>query len=364
MEKLRVGVVGAGAISDIYLQNMTSVFSNLEVVSICAAHLERAKKQAEKYHLRAYTFEEMLADPEVDLVVNLTPVGVHYELVKKALESGKHVYTEKTIADDPDKARELCALADEKGLYLGCAPDTFLGAALQTARDAIDKGLLGEIHSFAISSTRNNNLLLSALPFLRMPGTGILYDYAVYYVTALVSLLGPVEMAGGIIGHPYKTHTVMLPDKPDFGEEFDYPNESQVSAILKLKNGITGTLHMDADSLSDDEAYFTIYGTKGALKLTDPNWFGGTVYFTPVRMDWRNPESVALEPVSKYSENSRGLGVSDMADAILNKRRNRANKEMACHVLDVLDAILKCGEEGGFAKIPSECEIPEAFAVK
>ena len=137
--------------------------------------------------------EEMLDDPEIRMIVNLTPAHTHYSVIRAALEHGKHVYTEKTLTDDINKSAELVRLANEKGLYLGSAPDTFMGAALQTARFAIDSGMLGEIHSFAVSANRNNDILLSLFDFLRKPGGGIVCDYAVYYVTALVKPAG----AGG-----------------------------------------------------------------------------------------------------------------------------------------------------------------------
>ena len=352
MKKMKIGVVGAGAISDIYLKNMTEMFDNLEVVSICANHLEHAAAKAETYGIRAVTFEEMLADPEIEIIVNLTPVGAHYGIIKAALLAGKHVYTEKTLTDDPKTAEELCALADEMGLYLCSAPDTFLGAALSTARKAIRDGILGDIHSFAISATRNNDLLLSLFSFLRQPGCGILYDYAVYYVTALAALLGPVERVGGIIGRPYPTHVGIIPQKPEFGKTFESPNESQVSAVLKMKSGVTGTLHIDADSDMKDEAYFKIYGTKGVLTLSDPNRFGGDIVFLPISLDPRN-ESVpeVLTPVNPYSENSRGIGPSEMAESIMIGRPARTDKSLALHVLKVLNGILVGGEEGKFVDI-------------
>ena len=160
-EKICVGVVGAGAISDIYLKNMITRFDNLSVKSICAAHLESAQKKAKEYGIQAVTMEEMLDDPEIRMIVNLTPAHIHYSVIRAALEHGKHVYTEKTLTDDINKSAELVRLANEKGLYLGSAPDTFMGAALQTARSAIDSGMLGEIHSFAVSANRNNDILLS-----------------------------------------------------------------------------------------------------------------------------------------------------------------------------------------------------------
>ena len=141
-KKVCTGVVGAGAISDIYLKNMIHRFDNLSVKSICAGHIENAQKKAREYGVQAVTMEEMLDDPEIRLIVNLTPAHVHYSVIRAALEHGKHVYTEKTLTDDLEKSAELVELAREKGLYLGSAPDTFLGAALQTARAAIDSVLL------------------------------------------------------------------------------------------------------------------------------------------------------------------------------------------------------------------------------
>ncbi|MBQ2627785.1 MAG: Gfo/Idh/MocA family oxidoreductase [Eubacterium sp.] len=363
-QKMRVGVIGAGAISDIYLENMINKFDQLEVKCVAANHIESAQKKAEKYGIKACTTQELLDDPEIDLAVVLTPVGAHYGLIKQALLAGKHVYTEKTIADDVDKAKELVALAKEKGLYLGSAPDTFLGSALQTAAKAINDGLIGDIHSFVISANRNNDLLLSIFSFLRQPGAGIVCDYGVYYMTALVSLLGPVSKVGGIIGKPYPTHVNVFPMSPEFGQVMDTPNESQVAAVVQLENGITGTFHIDADCNARDEAYFAIYGTKGILYLTDANGFGGTVRFLPNALDPRVPTPpVELWSWTPYSENSRGVGPADLAEAAFEGRPCRASKEMAAHVLEALAGILKGGESGQFVDIESTCEKPAPLPV-
>ena len=162
---MNVGVIGAGAISDTYLENMLHLFDGLNVRSVCAGHLENARKKAEKYGIRACTAKEMMSDPEIGMVVVLTPVGSHYSLIKDALEAGKHVYTEKTITETTDQAAQLLRLTDESGLYLGCAPDTFLGTAHQTARRAVDDGLIGEVNSFSIAINRNNDLLTLLFPF-------------------------------------------------------------------------------------------------------------------------------------------------------------------------------------------------------
>lgn len=358
-ESLGVGVIGAGAISGIYLDNMTKRFPQLNVLAVAANHVEHAREKAEAYGLEACTVEALLADPRIELVVVLTPVGAHYALIKRALLAGKHVYTEKTMTDDPARARELAALAEERGLYLGAAPDTFLGAAWQTARAAIDSGAIGAVRSFAISANRDNRLLLSLFPFLRQPGAGVLYDYGVYYLTALVSLLGPVARVGGIAERPCPDHRNMVPASPEFGQRIDAPNESRVSAVVQLRSGVSGTVHIDADSTMTDQAFFAVYGSEGILYLTDPNQFGGTVRLLPNATDWDHPaQPVELWNCAAYGDNVRGVGPAEMADAILAGRSNRASKEMAYHVLEVLSAILAGGEKGAFADIASACDRP------
>ena len=352
VRKMRVGVIGTGAISDIYLQNMINRFEQLEVVSVAAKHRENARKKAVQYGLEDCTVEEMLADPRIEMVVILTPVGTHYNLIKAALLAGKHVYTEKTITDDLAKAEELLVLAEEKQLYLGSAPDTFLGAAWQTAKKVIDEGRLGEIHSFAITANRNNDVLQARFKFLREPKAGVLLDYAVYYMTALVSLLGPVEKVAGFVSTPYPTRTVILPDSPEYGHTISTPNESEVSAILRLKNGISGTFHIDTESNTYNESAFVIYGARGILYLPNSNEFGGSVKFAPDTMDWDKP--AVMEDIPRefpYADNSRGIGPAEMAEAIWEKRKNRASKEMAYHVLEVLTAIQKSSENEVFCDI-------------
>ena len=364
-EKMRVGVIGAGAISDIYLQNMTKVFTNLEVVGVAAKHIENAQKKADQYGLKTYTVDTMLADDSIEMVVILTPVDTHYGLIKQALLAGKHVYTEKTITDSPEKAEELLQIAEEKGLHLGAAPDTFFGAPWQTARRIIDSGMIGDIHSFVISATRNNDVLLSILPFLRLPGAGILNDYGVYYVTALVSLLGPVKQVCGLVRTPYPTHINLYPFAPDYNQVIDTPNESQASAILQLESGITGTLHIDADSNMADMSYFAIYGKKGILYLTVAEQFGGEVKcLLDPRIPTVPPQPATLWQYTTHSDNSRGIGPSDMAAAIREGRPNRASKEMANHVLEVLTAIMSSSNTGSFQTIHSTCSRPEALPLK
>lgn len=361
-KKMRVGVVGCGAISDIYLTNMIHNFENLEVAACCADHLEHAKKKAEQYGIKGCTYEEILADPSIEMVVILTPAPTHEGLIRQALEAGKHVYTEKTMTLAPETAAKLIELAEEKHLYLGSAPDTFLGSALQTARKAIDDGLIGEVTSFEACANRDLDLLASIFRFLRMPGGGICYDFGVYYLTAIVSLFGPVDRVVSSVRNLAAKRVNIIPGSPEYGQEFDYTNESQVFTILEMKNGVTGTFCVNGDSVINDQAVFTIYGKKGILKLVDPNNFGGDVVYIPGVKDWTQqtvPE--VLHYGFDYSENSRGLGPSEMAEAIAEGRPNRASAKMAYHVLDTIDQIMKSAETGAFEKVPSTCERPEAM---
>ncbi len=359
---VHVGVVGAGAISDIYLKNMTERFSILQVDAICSRNRVHAEEKAKKYGIRACTYEEMLAEEEIEMIVNLTPVPAHYEIIRRALEAGKHVYTEKVVTEDPAQAKELVRLAEAKGLYLGAAPDTFLGSALQTARKALDEGRIGTVTSCVAAANRNNDILLSLFSFLRMPGGGIAMDYGVYYLTALVSLLGPVRQAAALVKAPFPTHVNILPQSPEFGQVMDTPNESQVSAILEFESGITGTLQLNADSLMQDQAYIAIYGTKGILYLPDPNQFGSSVKLLTCP-DMRNLRMEELPCDHAFSDNARGLGPAEMAWALREGRPNRASGELSCHVLEVLSALLESGEKGSFVTIESSCSRPEPLPV-
>ena len=358
-----IGVVGAGIISDIYLKNMTGKFENLRVRAVSARHLEKAQEKAERYGLKACSVDAMMADPEIEMIVNLTPVGSHKEITRMALEAGKHVYTEKTITDSFDSARALCQLADRKGLFLGSAPDTFLGSSLQAARRAVDQGILGEITGFSATVNRNNDVLLSIFPIGRFPGAGICMDFGVYYITALVSLLGPVSETAAFVRAPYMKHKNIIPDSPEYGQWFDSPNESEVSAILRMKNGITGCIHLNADSNLKEQANFVILGTKGMLYLTDPNKFGGTVRFLPNIMDFNAPDVFELlPPGNRYSDNERGLGPSEMAEAILHRNPGfRTSKELGLHVLEVLQGMLQSGSDGLFHSMTTVCSVPPAF---
>jgi len=216
------------------------------------------------------------------------------------------------------------------------------------------------VNSFAIASNRDNRLLTSFFRFLNLPKGGAGYDYAVYYLTALVSLLGPVSQAAAVVRTPYPTHIDLNPAFDTFGKPIPTPNESQLMAVLRLKSGAAGTVHFNHDSAMDDQAFFALYGTEGILTLPDPNGFGGPVRFLPAGKSFEDhPAPRVLDGPFDYADNSRGLGPADMARAILENRPHRASAEIACHVLETVDAIMQSSQTQTFTDIHSTCTRPE-----
>lgn len=365
MKKTKVAVIGSGRISEEYLRNMTSFFTNLEVVACSSASMESARKRAAQFGIEARTNEEIFTDPEIEMVVVLVPAPAHAPLIEQALKAGKHVYTEKTMTVALSDAKYLLELADEKGLYLGSAPDTFLGAAWQTARKALDDGLIGDVISFSMNINRNLDLMASWFEFIRLPGGGFAYDYGVYYLTALVALLGPVDSLFSVVKNKAVERINCFPLSPDFGKPYIYENESQIYALVNMENGITGTISMDGDSAIQDLAYFYIYGSKGVLKLTCANDFGGDVVLIPSGF----PKGLApeaepprvLENTSPLTDGNRGIGPAEMADAIAAGRPNRASKEMAYHVLDIISQMMKSSDCKQLVKVDSTCDRPAAL---
>lgn len=357
-KKWKVGVIGSGRISEEYLRNMTSLFTNLEVVACSASHLENAQKRAAQFGIEARTNEDIFADPAIDMVVVLVPAPAHAALIEQALKAGKHVYTEKTMTTALKDARHLLELAAKKRLYLGSAPDTFLGAAYQTARKAIDDGLIGDPISFSMNINRNLDFMASLFDFLRLPGGGFAYDYGVYYLTALVALLGPVDNLFSVVKNKAPVRTNCVPGHPDFGKAYNYENESQIYALVNLENGITGTVSMDGDSALQDLAYFYIYGSKGVLKLTCANDFGGDVVLIPSSFDPEESKPQVLPNCSPFTQNNRGIGPAEMADAFFQGIPNRASGEMAYHVLDIIETLMRSSDAGKPLQVESTCSRP------
>lgn len=364
MKPVKTAVVGVGAISDIYFENMIKRFEILDVVACCARRIENAQRKASQYRIEARTYEDILTDSSIEMIVNLTPPDAHYEIIRRGLEAGKHVFTEKIMTLHLNEARELCQLADQKGLYLGSSPDTFLGAANQTAKKAVEDGLIGEVTSFAITANRDSTILASYFTGIEKPGGGVGFNYSVYYLTSLFSILGPAKYAAGIMVIPTKPRTNIIPTDPRFGQPIVFETETQMYGFLELASGIAGTLHLDGESVIHDEGYTTIYGTKGILRLPCPNFFGGKVEFLNPSKDYRSASTVEVLPlVFPYPDDTRGVGPAEMAQAIREGRPNRASKELAFHVEEVIDAFYRSSADGCKKEISSTFDVPTLMPV-
>ncbi len=349
---MKIGFVGCGNISGIYLKNITSTFRNLEVAGVCDLIREKAENQAKAYGVTKIYQDmyELFADPEVDVVLNITRPNDHYGVSKAALLAGKHVYSEKPLATDLEQAKELVELAKEKGLYLGGAPDTFMGAGIQTARKLIDDGEIGKIvGARAHMLGRGPEGWHPDPEFFYKYGGGPMLDMGPYYVTTLVNLLGEAEsvMAYGRISFPQR----MIGSQPHYGEMIDVEVDTFTTGAIKFASGAVASLTVSFDTFTDSGTEIEIYGEKGAIRVPDPNCFTGDVL---LKKEWQPYEKVELVP--GFTENSRSLGLSEMVDAIEQGRLHRANYMQQLHVLEIMLSFQKSSRTNAPIAIESKYE--------
>ena len=349
-----VGVVGCGNISGIYLE-AGKKWDILNIVACADIDLPRAQAQAAKYGIpKACGVEELLSDPGIDIVVNLTVPQAHAEVALAALAAGKSVYNEKPLALDRDQAKRMLDLAREKGLRVGCAPDTFLGGGLQTCRKLIEDGVIGEpIGATAFMMSHGPEGWHPNPDFFYQPGAGPMFDMGPYYLTALTTLLGPVRRVTGSTRVSFPER--VIGSEPLRGQVIKVNTPTHVIGVLDFAAGAIGTIVTSFDVWSSEVPRLEIYGSKGTLSLPDPNTFGG-----PVRVRKAGEQSWAEAPIAHgYTQNSRGLGVADMADAIRTGRAHRANGELAYHVLDLMHTIHDASREGRHIDMTSSCQRPD-----
>jgi predicted dehydrogenase len=349
---LRVGVIGVGNISAQYFTHIPKL-PNLQLVAVADVNEERAREVAAEQGVRALSVDELLADPDVDAVLNLTIPQAHAAIGIRALESGKHVYGEKPLALTPEEAEPLLALAAEKGLRVGSAPDTVLGTGIQTARQALDAGLIGQPIAAAIHwSAPGHELWHPAPAFYYQKGGGPLFDMGPYYLTSIVTLFGPIARVSGVATTSQRQRTVAT--GPLAGTAIPVDVATHVSALLEHENGLTTTITVSFDVWKSRAPLFEVFGTDGTMAVPDPNRFDGDVEIaTATTREW---ESI---PVSAgWADSGRGFGLADMARAIETDRPHRASGELAFHVLDVMDAILRAAADHAVVDIQSTVERP------
>ncbi len=354
--QIKIGMIGCGNISSIYLGNLTKTFSTTELVACADLIAERAQKAAQDYSVpKACTVEELLADPDIELVLNLTLPKAHADVCLAALEAGKHVYTEKPLAVVRSRGKEVLDAARAKGLLVGGAPDTFLGGGLQTCRKLIDEGAIGEpLSASAFMTTPGHERWHPDPEFYYQKGGGPVLDMGPYYLTALVYLLGPIKRVASFARASYEERTIT--SEPKHGQRIQVEVSTHVSSALEFAGGALGTLMMSFDVWGANLPRIEVYGTEGSLSVPDPNTFGG-----PVRLLEKNQSEWRDMPLAfGYTENSRGLGIADMADAIAAGRKPRANGELTYHVLDIMEGLEDAARSGSCYTAASTCERPAA----
>lgn len=359
MVKVRVGVIGCGTISSIYMENIPT-FENLELVACADLDINRARAQAEKYQIpEASTVKDLLENPNVDLVVNLTIPKSHAEVAIEALKNGKHVYGEKPLAVTREEGKEILKVAKENGLFVGSAPDTFLGAGVQTAINLIEKGEIGiPIGASAFMIGRGPEHWHPDPIFYYKEGGGPMFDMGPYYLTALIALLGPIKRISGSVGISYPERTIL--SEPKAGTKIKVETPTHIAGTLDFASGAIGTITTSFDAFGGSTLPpIEIYGSEGTILVPDPNTFGG-----PVRLRKRDEkEFIDIELTHNHGGNSRGIGVADMAKAILSGGSYRANGELAYHVLEAMHGFHDSSEQGSFYHMQSTCERPEPLPV-
>lgn len=353
----KVGIVGCGNISNIYLE-AGKKFDILDIVAVSDLDLARAQAKAEEHGIaKAVSVDELLADPEIEIVINLTVPGAHYEVCKAALDAGKHAYVEKPLSITREQGRDLLATAKAKGLRIGGAPDTFLGAALQTCRKLIDDGAIGQpIAATAFMLGRGVEDWHPNPEFFFKPGGGPMFDMGPYYLTALISLLGPIRRVTGSaqISFPER----LITSQPLSGQKIIVETPTHIAGVMDFTAGAVGTIITSFDAWAHNLPPIEVHGALGSLSIPDPNMFDGKVKL------YREGKWEEIPLTHGYSENSRGIGVADMAYAIQEGRPHRASGDLTFHVLDAMHGFLDASQQGRHYLLESPGVRPEALPEK
>lgn len=364
MSKPAVGVIGCGNISKAYLKNLKRYEEQglLQVAACADLKREAAEAKAQEFSIpRVLSADELLADKDVSYVLNLTIPQAHYPIAKSALLAGKHAYNEKPFTVTTAEALELQGIAREKNLRLGCAPDTFLGGGMQTCRKAIDTGKIGKpIAAEVLFSLYPGPKSFDA--FFWKKGAGILMDMGPYYVTAMVTMLGPVKRAMAFTR--INPAPQLVEKDPNWREKAEVP--SHVAGLLEFRDGVIANITVSYEVDGWYDIHFRVRGTEGTLHCPDPNMFAGTkdpaTNGGVVRITSFGKDKEVIPVTGRLAEEGRGLGLLDMIQATHENRPHRVNDHVAVHVTEVMNALLESGQTGRSVELKTSMERPEPMA--
>lgn len=357
-EPLRTGMVGLGTISRQYLATLDRL-DTVELVAVTDLDERLATETAgARPGVRACSVEKLVALPEVDLVLNLTIPAAHAGIALLAIRAGKHVYGEKPLTLNTEQGRAVLAAARSAGVMVGCAPDTVLGTGIQTARKAVDDGLIGSpIAATATMVVPGHERWHSNPDFYYQPGGGPLLDMGPYYLTALVTLLGPVTSVVGAASRTRSSRT--LGSGPRAGQQIPVDVDTHVTGVLTHANGVLSTVVMSFDAVGSRSPNIEIHGERGTLAVPDPNRFDGEVQLRSL-----GATSWTTLPVSAgYLDAGRGIGIADLALTPA-AGSPRAGGEMAYHVLDVMQTLLTSAATGRRGEVGSTVTRPDGVALQ
>ena len=352
MAKTKVGIIGCGNISDTYFKGCPA-FEVLQITACADVDMARAHAQAAKYGLRALSVDELLADAEIDLVINLTVPMAHAEINVRALEAGKNVHTEKPLAVTRADGQRTLELAARKQLRVGSAPDTFMGGGLQTCLGLINAGAIGEpVAASAFMVGRGPEAWHPSPDSFYQTGAGPMFDVGPYYLTSLLCLLGPVRRVTASARASFAERTAGHPDV--LGRKIRVDTPTHIAGVLEFRSGLICTLITSFDIWHSQLPRIEIYGSTGTLSVPDPNTFGGPVLLRNAEdANWRE-----MPLTHGYTENSRGIGAADMVHALRSGRPHRASGALAYHVLDLMHAFHDAARAGTHVELASTCQQP------
>ena len=348
---MKVGIIGCGNISETYFK-CQKIFNNFEIIACADLNIEFSDKSAEKFNVKAQTVDDILLNNEIDLILNLTIPSAHKEIIIKSLNAGKHCFSEKPLAMNMKEGMQILKLSNEKKLYVGCAPDTFLGAAGQNARKLIEDNKIGEVVLGTFNLMSHGMEHWHPNPdFFFKPGAGPIFDVGVYYITQLINLIGPVKSISSISVTATKER--IITSEPRKGEKIKVETPTTLMGTLEFHNNAKIQYFCSWDVWKHKHSTIELYGLDGSMIIPDPNFFSGDILISKKEADWQiiNNDNMLLGSPNKTDNdgskiaNYRGIGLSDMIDGIKNKRQARCSLDLSLHVLEVMEGILKSSKE-------------------
>jgi predicted dehydrogenase len=374
----KVGLIGCGHISETYFKGH-EYFNNFQITKCADINMEVANKCAEVNNIEACSVDDIIKDKEIEIILNLTIPKAHYEIAKKSLENGKHIYSEKPMAVNFEDGKHLLQLSKEKGLYIGNAPDTFLGGGIQKSIELVSSGTIGDIKLgnaiFAFPGVQSYHP--NPEPWFAEKEGGPVIDMGPYYLTALVNLLGPAKKVHGISTKVFNTRTIGIGPKKDTKFEVQCPTTYLVN--LEFENSALIQLTLSFDVIAHQRNHIELYGTKGSIIVPDPNMFGGSplVCINSDTGEWieHKTEDMPLGKINIREEslraneestraNYRGVGLAEMAYSIEYGKKNRCNGELSLHVLDIIQTTMSAANQGKTLEINTSCEVPSFFNIE